>query len=93
MRLKLVQSPEGAPNFCFGLYSFGGKGGGYSTCHSFIQIDWDYPGLASMFGYVPCDCGATDGTVDCPHKTASEMIAEAFEYLSEHDGEVIDTVC
>jgi hypothetical protein len=46
-----------------------------------IQTDWDYPGTASSFGWSPCDCGSTDGTVDCAHKTASQMIAEAGEYL------------
>ena len=47
-----------------------------------FQTDWDYPCLADMFGAnVICDCGATDGTVDCPHKTASDMITEAGEWL------------
>lgn len=46
-----------------------------------VQTDWDFPGLAASFGFVPCDCGATDGTVDCLHKTATEMITEAIDYL------------
>lgn len=47
-----------------------------------IQTDWDYPGIASSFGWCPCKkCGDTDGTVDCAHRTASEMIQEAREYL------------
>ena len=49
-----------------------------------VQQDWDLPRLAVIWGYVPCVCGATDGTVDCPHKTVSVMIAEAWEYLEEH---------
>ena len=52
-----------------------------------IQTDWDFPGVASRCGYVPCECGATDGTVDCPHKTASAMISEAYDFLRERDGE------
>ena len=48
-----------------------------------IQTDWDYPGLASTFGFVPCFCGETDGTVECPHKTAPEMITAASEFLNE----------
>jgi hypothetical protein len=53
-----------------------------------VQSDWDYPGLASNLGFVPCpDCGFTDGTVDCAHKTASQMIAEAQEFLDAHLGE------
>ncbi len=35
-----------------------------------IQTDFDFPGVASTFGWSPCSCGATDGTVDCDHKTA-----------------------
>lgn len=55
-----------------------------------IQSDWDYPGLASTFGWTPCECGTTDGTVDCPHKTASRMIAEAQEFLDRHIGDSVD---
>ena len=53
-----------------------------------IGTDWDYPSIASNLGWRPCDkCRATDGTVDCEHKTASEMIAEAHDFLDEHEGE------
>ena len=55
-----------------------------------VCTDWDYPGVASTFGWAPCDCGFTDGTVDCEHKTASEMIYEAGEYLDEHIGDVVE---
>ena len=55
-----------------------------------IQTDWDYPGVASSFGFVPCDCGETDGTVDCSHKTASDMIQSAAAYLDENIGESVD---
>lgn len=50
------------------------------------QSDWDWPGLASCLGWQPC-CDGTDGTVDCQHKTASEMIGEASEHLDAHLGE------
>lgn len=53
-----------------------------------IQTDWDYPAIASCFGYAPCKCGFTDGTVDCEHKTASQMISEAFDCIVEHEGEL-----
>ena len=46
-----------------------------------VQSDWDFPGLASAFGWVACDCGDTDGTCDCPHRTAGDMISSAAEYL------------
>jgi hypothetical protein len=52
-----------------------------------IQSDWDFPGVASNMGYVPCKCGATDGTVDCTHKTATEMITEAYDYCRERAGQ------
>jgi hypothetical protein len=55
-----------------------------------IQSDWDYPGIANTFGWVPCECGATDGTVNCLHKTASQMIAEAQEFLDDHIGDSVE---
>lgn len=55
-----------------------------------VQVDWDFPPLASNFGFVPCACGETDGTVNCPHKTASEMITEAAEYLDECEGQIVE---
>jgi hypothetical protein len=55
-----------------------------------IQTDWDWPGVASSFGWSPCTYGCTDGTVDCPHKTASQMIAEAGAYIEEHYGDTVD---
>lgn len=56
-----------------------------------VDTDWDYPGLASSLGYVPCpDCGDTDGTVDCAHRTADEMITAAADFLKEHLGEVFE---
>jgi hypothetical protein len=50
-----------------------------------IQTDWDFPGVASTFGWVPCRrCRTTDGTVDCAHKTATQMIHEAADFLDRH---------
>ena len=54
-----------------------------------IQTDWDFPGIASTFGWSPCSCGATDGTVACAHKNAGQMIAEAQAFLNEHIGDDI----
>ena len=54
------------------------------------QTDWDWPALASNTGFVPCECGATDGTVDCPHHKASDMIAAAYDWLEEHEGQLFD---
>lgn len=55
-----------------------------------VQTDWDFPGLASTFGWSACRCGATDGTVDCRHKTAEEMIADARDFLTAHVGDIAD---
>lgn len=53
-----------------------------------VQTDWDYLGLASLFGWSPC-CADTDGTVDCC-KTASEMIGEARDVIGEHPQEPVE---
>ena len=84
MKVQLIQGPEGSPNFCFGLYD------GFGDCIDFIQSDWDYAGLANKLGWVPCYCGHTDGTVNCDHRKTSEMLAEAFDYLSERDSQIFD---
>jgi len=55
-----------------------------------VQTDWDFPGLASTFGCSACPCGETDGTVDCPHRSADEMIADARDFLSAHIGDTAD---
>lgn len=52
-----------------------------------IQSDWDFPSVAARTGFVPCECGATDGTVDCPHHTAGDMITAAYDWLAERDGQ------
>jgi hypothetical protein len=55
-----------------------------------IQTDWDFPGVASTFGWSPCCCGRTDGTVNCSHRTVTEMISEAYEFLCEHIGDSVE---
>jgi hypothetical protein len=55
-----------------------------------VQDDWGFPSLASNLGFVPCECGATDGTVDCAHFTATEMIGAAREFINKHLGEPFD---
>lgn len=66
-----------------------------------VQSDWDYPGVASTFGwtiqnvqkdddptYNFCEHSGTDGTVDCKECgiTASEFITSAGNWLSDNDG-------
>jgi len=55
-----------------------------------IQTDWDYPSVAANLGYVPCSCGLTDGTIPCKHKTVGQMIEEASEWLTNHEGELFE---
>jgi hypothetical protein len=80
--------PNNAPNFCFEAVEADRRKKRPESL-LFIQTDWDYAGLASMFGWVPCECGFTDGTVDCQHRKVGDMLAEAFDYLCEYEGEII----
>lgn len=63
-----------------------------------VQSDWDYPGVASTFGWDitsvqnddehVCEHRGTDGTVDCKEcgLSASDFIAAAGNWLSDNDG-------
>jgi hypothetical protein len=57
-----------------------------------IQTDWDYPGVASTFGWPGHEHGETDGTVKCPVCGAEpmDMINEAQEWLDDHIGETAE---
>jgi hypothetical protein len=55
-----------------------------------LLIEPDWARLARTFGWTPCPCGQTDGTVDCAHRKALDMIAEAYEFLTEHVGDEVD---
>lgn len=58
-----------------------------------IQVDYDYPGVASRMGWpfkgADCDHSSTDGTVDCPDcgKSATDFITEAADWIADHAGE------
>ena len=53
-----------------------------------VQNDTDYPGVAAAMGWVACECGGTDGTVDCEacNRDADTMIAEAGEWIRDREG-------
>lgn len=55
-----------------------------------VQSDWNFPKLASVFGWSPCHCGTTDGTIDCEHRSVQEMISEAHNFLRAHAGDKTD---
>lgn len=55
-----------------------------------VVSDWEYPGIASTFGWEPCH-RVTDGTIDCPvcGQSASDLLASAQTYLDDHVGESV----
>lgn len=55
-----------------------------------IQSDWDHTKAASTFGWVPCPCRHTDGTIRCEHRTPAEMIEEAYEFCEENVGKTVE---
>lgn len=53
-----------------------------------VQSDYDYPCLADHLGWDGlCPCHRTDGTVDCEHMTAEQMIESASQWLFDHTDE------
>jgi hypothetical protein len=50
-----------------------------------VQSDWDFPGLASSFGWESCECGATDGTIDCKQKHVGDEIEDPGYFDSEEE--------
>jgi hypothetical protein len=57
-----------------------------------ITLDFDFPMLAELFGFQPCKCGETDGSVDCSHKTATQMIQESKEILDKNLDRAVDDI-
>ena len=55
----------------------------------YVQSDHNFPSLAHTFGWCACSCGLTDGTIDCKHRTATDMISEARQYLNAHIGDQV----
>ena len=88
MKVTIERAPGYAP--CSYLVVQVGASVRDATRTVLSQSDYDWPLLAANLGYVACECGETDGTVDCPHRTAHEMIQEASEFLDRHLGEAFD---
>lgn len=68
-----------------------------------VQSDYDYPGLASTFGWsvgqvpgapgnVTCYHDGTDGSIDCREcgRMTFEFIRDARGYLDRHVGDVVE---
>jgi hypothetical protein len=96
MKIVAVRDPSYAP--CGWLVCQVADDGTWNTRDDattrLVDSDWDFPGLAANWGYVPCtpDCG-TDGTVPCedhPARTVGDMISGAWDWLEEHGSEPID---
>jgi len=67
----------------FGQFWLTSKNGTF-TAHS----DRDIPMLADMLrARIVCHCGTTDGSIDCEHRTVSEMIESAYDFLYERVGQ------
>lgn len=63
-----------------------------SGAEKYYQVDYDFPGLAGLFGWVPCgECNLTDGTVNCEHKRAGDMIGEAAAFLDDEPSGEVDS--
>jgi hypothetical protein len=98
--IKLAQ-PKTAPNFCFEIVNLDDE-----KQTVFIQSDWDYPSIASSFGWdirntkktdsrgtaVTCQHDTTDGTVTCKEcgLTASDFISAAYDFLVENVGATVN---
>ena len=56
-----------------------------------IQTDYEYPAIASLFGWQPCH-NCTDGTIDCSicGKTTLEAIQEAKEVVENNIGITVE---
>ena len=46
--------------------------------------------LAKLYGWTACECGLTDGTTACNHKTSAKMLHEAKQVLSTNVGWEVD---
>ncbi len=55
-----------------------------------FQSDADVARVGRAFGWTPCQCHGTDGTVACPHKSRLELIQEAHLFLVHHIGQEIE---
>lgn len=93
MKITLDSNPDDAP-CCLKIVAEDGR-------DLLIQTDWDFPGVASTFGWSPasvqkpgrdCDHSQTDGTIDCPAcgLEAGDFISNARQWIDDHDGASVD---
>lgn len=92
-QIQLDANPDNAPG-CIRIEAHDGR-------DLLVQTDWDWPSIASAFGWStahpvagadgadPCPGhSGTDGTVPCPHckLAAGWFISAAREWIDSHDG-------
>ncbi len=94
MKVTVDRDPGYAP--CSYLLCVVDDEGNYDTRDEqrtvLFDSDWDFPSLAGLYGYVPCECGGSDGTVPCCGKSVDQMMIEATDMLDQNCGVVIDSV-
>lgn len=92
MKITLDANPSDAPG-CLKIIADDGR-------DLLVQTDWDWPGVASTFGWSinncqwpiedcdPCEHEGTDGTVKCPKcgMPVSTFLKSAREWLDDNDG-------
>lgn len=86
MKITIERDPSYAPcGYLLVPQGHGTRDEGHTVL---IDSDWDFPAIAGHLGFVPCNqCEMTDGTVACEHKTTTEMIGAAMDFLDSHLGE------
>lgn len=89
MQITLDSNPSDAP-CCIKIIADNGQ-------DKLIQSDWDWPSIASTFGFSltlvqrrnkECDHSGTDGTIRCPECgiQPGEFIQAAREWMDNNDG-------
>ncbi|MFP6703406.1 MAG: hypothetical protein VB861_16785 [Planctomycetaceae bacterium] len=51
-----------------------------------LTRDTDILEAARLFGWAACECGLTDGTTACSHKTPELMLEQAQQFLVTNRG-------
>jgi hypothetical protein len=76
LRLRLIQGPEGSPNFVYGT-----ENDDTGDSVDYVQYDWGYPSLVSKLGgELP-----EENTV-----STTAYLTAAHDWLEKHEGEVFD---
>lgn len=90
MKITLDANPHDAP-CCLKIVAEDGR-------DILVQTDWDWPGVASTFGWSLADCqwtnadkcehSGTDGTIPCPQcaMTVSIFLKSARDWMDDNDG-------